>query len=155
MSPRPPPAPMAGFTLFELVLVLLVLGVLAVVAIPRIPAGLLGPAPDLQAAEDQLVGDLRQARAGAMVCGRNGAVEVVTGNGWVVDDNRSCLTSTLRGPRNLTGVSVSGDAFEFRYPFGALDPDSGDHVELTLSGGGESRTVCVRALTGALERGGC
>lgn len=154
MSPRPPPAPMAGFTLFELVLVLLVLGVLAVVAIPRIPAGLLGSAPDLQAAEDQLVGDLRQARAGAMVCGHNRAVAVdFNGGQWTMDGARNCLVASLSGPRNISGVSVSGSGFEFRYPFGALDPDA--DVSLSLAGGGESRTVCVRALTGAVERGGC
>lgn len=153
MPLRQPPTPIAGFTLFELVLVLLILGVLAVVAIPRIPAGLLGSAPDLQAAQDQLAGDLRQGRTGAMVCGNNKTVEVAIGNGWVVDDARNCLAASLQGPRNLAGVAVSGDAFVFRYPFGRLDRD--DDVRLTLAGGGESREVCVRGLTGAVERGGC
>ena len=153
MHRSPPPADIAGITLFELVLVLLILGVLAVVAIPRIPAGLLGSVPDLRAAEDQLVGDLRRARAGAMICGHNRTVTVTIGNGWEVDDAGNCLAAPLRGPRNISGVSVSGSGFEFRYPFGALDPD--DDVNLELSGGGESRAVCVRALTGAVERGGC
>ena len=153
MSPRPPPAPMAGFTLFELVLVLLVLGVLAVVAIPRIPAGLLGSAPDLQAAEDQLVGDLRQARAGAMVCGHNRAVAVdFNGGQWTMDGARNCLVASLSGPRNLDGVTVSGTDFNFRYPFGALVEE--DNVTVTLEAGGESGGVCVRASSGAIHRGG-
>ncbi|WP_373023957.1 prepilin-type N-terminal cleavage/methylation domain-containing protein [Thioalkalivibrio sp.] len=153
MPLRQLPTPVAGFTLFELVLVLLILGVLAVVAIPRLPVGLLGSAPDLQAAQDQLAGDLRQGRTGAMVCGHNKTVEVEIANGWTVDGARNCLSTPLEGPRNLSGVTVSGEDFFFRYPFGNLEPEN--DVRLTLAGGGESREVCVRGLTGAVERGGC
>ncbi|WP_018938947.1 MULTISPECIES: prepilin-type N-terminal cleavage/methylation domain-containing protein [unclassified Thioalkalivibrio] len=143
-----------GFTMLELVVVLVILGVFALIALPRLPAGLFDGTPDLVAAEDQLVGDLRRARSTAMGCGDNKSVLVEVSDGWVVDAATNCLASPLAGPRNLSGVSVAGSDLEFRYPWGRLH--NGEDVLLTISGGSaDPRRICVFGLTGAIQRGGC
>ncbi|MGM0553510.1 MAG: prepilin-type N-terminal cleavage/methylation domain-containing protein [Pseudomonadota bacterium] len=148
------PAAARGLTLLELVVVLVLLGALALVAIPRIPAGLLDGTPDLVAVEDQLVGDLRQARARVMACGHNKSVSVGIDGDWTVDAAQNCFGAPLMGPRNLAGVTVAGPDLEFRYPWGHLAGEA--NALLTLSGGAaEPRQVCVFGLTGAIRRGGC
>lgn len=143
-----------GFTVLELIVVLVILGAFAVIALPRIPAGLFDGTPDLVAAEDQLVGDLRRARSSAMGCGHNKSVLVEVSGGWTVDAVANCLGSPLVGPRNLSGVAVAGSDLEFRYPWGNLQ--NGENVVLTISGGSaDPRRICVFGLTGAIQRGGC
>lgn len=152
----------AGFTLIELVIVLVLLAVIAAIALPRIGSGLLGSAPNLENAQDRLIGDLRNARSRAMGCGLAKRVVVEIGDdGWGIDVGEE----PCRRPReNQVGsgisVAVDGDAtFSFRYPTADLGDEDGDDLdedrEITLSSGATSRSVCVRAATGAIERGPC
>ncbi len=149
----------AGFTVLELVMVLVIMGILAGVAVMNVPSGLFGSAPNLQRAEDQLVGALRVARSRAFGCG-GGAREVVMTldtDGWTIAPDCGGSDPT-RSTSLADGIELSSaqGTLTFRYPFGNVEEtNAGFTVTLGEVGGSESRTVCVYGRTGGLERGGC
>ena len=147
----------AGFTVLELVIVLVILGILAAVASASLPSGLFGSGPDLQRAEDQLAGALREARTRALGCG-GGERRVTLNTGedpWLLVAECSNGDDQEKTFQRLpNGITVTSHEFVFRYPFGNLLDEDG-MVPVTLSGGGESRIMCVHGLTGNFQRGNC
>lgn len=157
----------AGFTLLEAIIVMILLGIFAAVAVPR-AGGLFSSEPQLARYQNELIGDLRRARAVAMGCGERRAFEVdLAWDGsaaWAMDTADEPCQGLRTGPDLSSGFQVSASpvtTFVYRYPNGDIAEGEDaerleEDLEITLEGDdGRSRAVCIRSLTGVVERGEC
>jgi len=142
----------SGFTMLEIIAVLVIAGVLAGLAIPRI-AGMLHHGLEMEKTRDQLLGDLRQARAMAQSCADTDGVEVSFNNStWTVKPVTSGCGHAIRGEAE-DGVSITSPVLIFEHPFGNLDND--EYSQIYIQSGSETIHICVHATTGAIMRGEC
>lgn len=164
----PRPGRNRGFTLVELIIVMILLAVIAAVAAPRVTGGLFSSGPQLSRYQNELIGDLRRARVVAMACGERRAFEVdlapAGSPAWMMDTGDEPCQGQRPGPDLPTGFELEATpvtTFVFRYPDGDIgevgaDERLSDDLAITLTGDdGRSRNVCVRSLTGVVERGAC
>ncbi len=140
MSPGPDSR--AGFTLLEVLVVMTILGLVYLLALPALSGAFAGPRLEREAR--QLVAALRQARATAILRGREVRFRVDRG-GWRYHDRHRAvpegLTLVLQAPPGGSGED-GRPAIRFFADGGATGG------RLTLSGGAGVRHIDVHWLTG-------
>lgn len=146
-----------GFTAIELILVIVILGILAAVAYPRFQAA---PGFRVSAAAQAIAADIRYAQSQAVSTQYNYKVYFYAGSNSysVYQVNRSSGAETIKNhpfkagnytvalATEYSGAAIGSDyTVEFNY-LGA--PITGGGSSVTVSGGGESKTITVQANIG-------
>lgn len=142
-----------GFSLIELVAVVVILAAISALAAPRF----VHHDATVPAQADQLGRVLRHAQALAMSQGRPLTVDVQSAASYAITDGATPTPSTIRDPSGQlqafslqNGVTLSGADLEFD---SLGRPISGGNLvttsqHWTLSGGSNTATVSVQAVTG-------
>lgn len=135
-----------GFTLIELVMVITIAGVLVFLAMPRASTTALSVVPQAH----QLAADIRLAQSLAMTRGARHCI--------VVAADRYSFARSSGGTCNVAAEHPSYGGGAVAFTGAALNPPTTIEFDgkgrpsaaatLTLSGGGESRTLIVTAETG-------
>ncbi len=143
----------AGFSLIELVTVMVILAAISALAAPRF----VHHDATVPAQADQLGRIIRHAQALAMSQGRPLTVDIQSASSYAITDGATPTPSTIRDPSGQlqafalqNGVTLAGADLEFD---SLGRPISGSNLvtttlNWTLSGGSNTATVNVQAVTG-------
>jgi len=153
MHPKGLKACGAGFSLIELVSVMVILATIATLAAPRF----VHHDATVPAQADQLGRIIRHAQALAMSRGFPLTVDIQSATSYAITDGATPTASTIRDPSGQlqtfslqNGVTLAGADLEFD---SLGRPISGGNLvtntqNWTLSGGSNTATVSVQAVTG-------
>ena len=136
-----------GMTLVEVIAVLAIIGILAVVVLPRIDFGSTSSMASVNGAAYMVASDIRYAQEFAMANRVSKSVIFSTLTPTVYTFSpASGLDST---PRLPSGVTISSN---FTITFNSLgEPTTGGGGSVTVSVGGQTRTITVVNYTGKVD----
>lgn len=154
------PNPQRGFTLVELVAIIALLGILAFVAVPRF---MNQGAVNVSVMAEQLANDIRYTQSLAMTSGQGNRINLTSATYQITTSSGGAVVHPVTGnaaPISLNNVSLSGynppltnnyvafDGKGIPYTDVATSTVLSANATITLSGGGNTRTVVISPQTG-------
>jgi prepilin-type N-terminal cleavage/methylation domain-containing protein len=139
-----------GMTLVEVIMVMAIIGILAAIVIPKIDFGATSSRASVDGAAYMIASDIRYAQECAMANRVSKTVRFVAGQSAYTFDATTPPTSGLDPSGQLpSGVTI---ATTITFTFNSLgEPTSGGGSSVTVSGGGQTRTISVLNYTGKVN----
>jgi len=136
----------SGMTLVEVIAVLVIIGILAVVVLPKIDFGSTSSTASVYGAAYMVASDIRYAQEWAMANRTSKTVTFTSGSSTYTFNPTSGLDPSGRLP---SGVTISSN---FTVTFNSLgEPTTGGGGSVTVSVGGQTRTIAVVNYTGKVN----
>jgi MSHA pilin protein MshA len=137
--------PQSGMTLIEVILVMVIVGILAATILPRFNFAITSRA-SVDGAAYMIASDIRYAQEFAMANRVSKSVVFISGTSVYTFNPTSSFDSTGQLP---SGVTVGGN---FTITFNSLgEPILGGGGSVTVSGGGQTKTITVVNYTGKVN----
>ena len=150
--PSPSPLPkgervwVRGMTLIEVILVLIIIGILSAVVVSKLDIGMTTSRASVEGAANMIASDIRYAQEFAMANRVSKSVAFISGTSIYTFNPTSPFDSTGQLP---SGVTVGGN---FTITFNSLgEPILGGGGSVTVSGGGQTKTITVVNYTGKVN----
>ncbi|OGP88795.1 MAG: hypothetical protein A2156_07290 [Deltaproteobacteria bacterium RBG_16_48_10] len=143
------PLSTSGMTLIEFILTLVIIGILSAVAIPRFDVAF-SSMTSVNGAAFMIASDIRYAQECAMANRVSKTVRFVAGQSAYTFDATIPPTSSLDPSGQLPGGVTIGTTITFT--FNSLgEPTAGGGSSVTVSGGGQNKTISVVNYTGKVN----
>jgi len=150
--PSPSPLPkgervwVRGMTLIEVTLVLVIIGILSAVVVTKLDIGLTTSRTSVDGAAYMIASDIRYAQEFAMANRVSKSVIFTSGSSVYSFNPANNLDSSGRLP---SGVTINNN---FTITFNSLgEPTTGGGGSVTVSGGGQTKTISVVNYTGKVN----
>ena len=135
-----------GMTLIEIIMVMVIIGILAATVLPRIDFGATSSRASVDGAAYMIASDIRYAQEFAMANRVSKSVVFTSGAAVHTFNPTHTLDSSGQLP---SGVTISNN---FTVTFNSLgEPTTGGGGSVTISGGGQTKTVSVLNYTGKVN----
>ena len=136
----------SGMTLIEVTLVLVIIGILSAVVVTKLDIGMTTSRASVDGAAYMIASDLRYAQEFAMANRVSKSVIFTSGSSVYSFNPTNNLDSSGRLP---SGVTI---ATTITFTFNSLgEPTSGGSSSVTVSGGGQTKTITVLNYTGKVN----
>ena len=140
--------PQSGMTLIEFILMMVIIGILSAVAIPRFDFATSSRA-SLDGAAYMIASDIRYAQEFAMANRVSKSVVFVSGSATYTFNPTSGLDPSGQLP---SGMTIGNN---FTITFNSLgEPTTGGGGSITVSGGGQTKTISIVNYTGKVTISG-
>jgi len=139
-------ANLKGFTLIEVIMVMVIIGILSAVVVAKLDIGMTTSKASVEGAANMIASDIRYAQEFAMANRVSKSVVFISGTSVYTFNPTSPFDSTGQLP---SGVTVGGN---FTITFNSLgEPTSGGGGSVTVSGGGQTKTISIVNYTGKVN----
>jgi Tfp pilus assembly protein FimT len=133
-------------TFIEVIMVLVITGILAAIVLPKANIGITSSRASVDGAAYMIASDIRYAQEFAMANRVSKSVTFTSGSSIYTFSPTSNLDSSGRLP---AGVTLSSN---YTITFNSLgEPTTGGDGSVTVTGGGQSRTISVVNYTGKVN----
>jgi len=140
-EPRTPNS--KGMTLIEVILVMVIIGILSAVVVAKLDIGMTTSKASVEGAAYMVASDIRYAQECAMANRVSKSVIFTSGSSIYTFNPTNNLDSSGRLP---SGVTINNN---FTITFNSLgEPTSGGGGSVTVSGGGQTKTISIVNYTG-------
>ncbi len=150
--PSPHPLPkgervgVRGMTLIEVIVVMIIIGILAAIVLPKINIGMTTSRASVDGAAYMIASDIRYAQECAMANRISKSVIFTSGSSVYTFNPTNNFDSSGRLP---SGVTINNN---FTITFNSLgEPTTGGGGSVTVSGGGQTKTISVVNYTGKVN----
>jgi prepilin-type N-terminal cleavage/methylation domain-containing protein len=143
--------PQSGMTLIEVIVVMIIIGIVAVIVLPKIDFGGTSSKASVDGGAYMIASDIRYAQEFAMANRVSKSVIFTSGSSvYTFLSNPACTSDNLDPSGRLpSGVTI---ATTITFTFNSLgEPTAGGGSSVSVSGGGQSKTVTVLNYTGKVS----
>jgi MSHA pilin protein MshC len=142
--------PQSGITLIEVIMVMIIIGILSAIVLPKIDFGGTSSRASVDGAAYMIASDIRYVQECAMANRVTKSVVFTSGQSIYTFPATTPSTSGLDPSGRLpSGVTI---ATTITFTFNSLgEPTSGGGSSVTVSGGGQTRTISVLNYTGKVN----
>jgi len=135
-----------GMTLIEVIVVMIIIGILAAIVLPKIDFGATSSRASVDGGAYMIASDIRYAQEFAMANRVSKSVIFTSGSSVYTFNPTSNLDSSGQLP---SGVTINNN---FTITFNSLgEPTTGGGSSVTVSGGGQTKTISVVNYTGKVS----